>query len=96
MSKHTKDANETLRQSRTFGTVKGHYLNLGLCGPCAAQAAFGHQIGFSRSNPPCEGCLPTISSFPVKEPGPWRSSSPRRGAEFSLTASIGAAVAGRC
>lgn len=76
----TRDANETPRQARTFSTVKGHYLTLGLCSPCAAQAAFGHQLGFSRSKPPCNSCRAIIASFPVEEPGPWRSRSPRRGA----------------
>lgn len=77
----SRDANETPRQARTFSTMKGHYLTLGLCSPCAAQAAFGHQLGFSRSNPPCDSCSSTIGTFPVREPGPWRSSSPRRGAQ---------------
>ena len=65
----TRDANETPRQARTFSTVKGHYLTLGLCSPCAAQAAFGHQLGFSRSKPPCNSCRAIIASFPVEELG---------------------------
>lgn len=73
-----KDNPETIRQARTWVTTKGHYLELGLCSTCAAQAAYGHQLGFGRANPPCASCLPVILSLPVNELGEWRSSSPRR------------------
>lgn len=79
-----KDEAETIRQARTWVTVKGHYLQLRLCSACAAQAAYGHQIGFSRINSPCDSCRPTILSLPVKEPGEWRSDSPRRGDAHSV------------
>jgi hypothetical protein len=69
---------ETLRQARSFDANKKHYLALGLCGPCAAQAAWGHQIGFSSSRRPCSACQTAIASFPTAQPGPWRSDSPRR------------------
>lgn len=52
---------------------------------CAAQAAWGHQLGFSRSNPPCLKCANVIAGFPVREPGMWKSNSLRRGAPFSLS-----------
>lgn len=58
--------------------TKDHYVALGLCSVCAAQAAYGHQIGFIRTNAPCSSCLPLILALPVNEPGEWRSSSPRR------------------
>jgi hypothetical protein len=70
---------ETLRQARSFDANKNHYLALGLCGPCAAQAAWGHQIGFSNSHRPCSACQTAIATFPTAQPGPWRSDSPRRG-----------------
>ncbi|NYD78436.1 hypothetical protein SAMN05216555_10988 [Arthrobacter cupressi] len=76
-------AAETLRQARTFDRIKRHYEGLGLCGPCAAQAAWGHQIGFSQSKAPCEDCQPIVDGFPVAKPNGWRSNSPRRGVEFS-------------
>lgn len=74
---------ETPRQARTFDSYKEHYLGLGLCGPCAAQAAFGHQLGFSRSKSPCEVCISLVAGFPVPETNSWRSSSPRHGAKLS-------------
>jgi hypothetical protein len=74
---------ETLRQARTFDSNKEHYVSLGLCNPCAAQAAFGHQLGFSRSKPPCQACRPVVALFSVKEANHWRSQSPRHGAKFS-------------
>lgn len=74
---------ETLRQARTFDSNKGHYESLGLCNPCAAQAAWGHQLGFSECKPPCQECQPLVDRFPVAKPNQWRSNSPRRGAEFS-------------
>lgn len=74
---------ETLRQARTFDSNKKHYAGLGLCSPCAAQAAWGHQVGFSGSKPPCQKCQPIVDTFPVVKGGKWRSSSPRCGAKLS-------------
>jgi hypothetical protein len=74
---------ETLWQARSWDATKRHYLSLGLCGICASQAAWGHQQGFTRVNPPCLSCLPVVLTFPVNEPGEWRSNSPRRGAPMS-------------
>lgn len=74
---------ETPRQARSWDATKRHYRSLGLCGACAAQAAWGHQLGFTTVNPPCLVCLPVVLSFPVNEPGEWRSNSPRRGAPLS-------------
>lgn len=81
---------ETLRQARTFDSTKGHYVKLGLCKPCAAQAAWGHQLGFSELlHQPCDVCQVLVDTFPVSEPGRWRSNSPRRGAKFSLSLRAG-------
>lgn len=85
MTRPTNDSVETLWQARSFDTNKRHYQGLGLCGPCAAQAAWGHQLGFSRIDPPCGVCQPLVDTFPVDKPGMWRSHSPRRGASFSST-----------
>lgn len=76
------DAPETIRQAWTFDTMKRRYLRLGLCSACAAQAAWGHQLGFSRSNPPCADCQAAVDGFPSKRPNGWHASSPRHGAEF--------------
>jgi hypothetical protein len=74
---------ETIRQAQTWDATKRHYILLGLCLRCAAKAAWGHQQGFTKVNPPCFACLPVVLSFPVNEPGEWRSDSPRRGAPLS-------------
>lgn len=74
---------ETNRQALTWDATKRHYILLGLCPRCAAQAAWGHQQGFAKVNPPCFACLPVVLTFPVNEHGEWRSNSPRRGASLS-------------
>lgn len=81
MSRPANDSAETYRQARSFDTNKRHYEALGLCGRCAAQAAWGHQLGFSRIKPPCGGCWPLVDTIPVDKTGKWRSKSPRRGAK---------------
>jgi hypothetical protein len=67
------DAPETLRQAKRWDEVKVHYQRKGLCGSCAAQAAWGSQIGFSRIMPPCDDCFPIVVRFPGKGAGDWRS-----------------------
>lgn len=83
-SRRAQDPVESLRQARTFDTTKRHYEDLGLCRFCAAQAAWGHQLTFSRINPPCHECQLRVDDFPVAEPGRWRCDSPRRGIKFSF------------
>jgi hypothetical protein len=85
MSLLVQDPVETLRQARIFDSTKRHYERLGLCRICAAQAAWGHQLGFSRvTKQPCRECQPFVDRFPRARPGKWRSYSPRSGAKFSL------------
>jgi len=67
----------------TWEARKRRYLRLGLCHRCAAQAAWGHQLGFSQSKPPCPDCQPIVDTFPVRKPNNWHASSPHRGAKFS-------------
>jgi hypothetical protein len=50
------DRPETVRQAQTWETVKGHYVAAGLDDGCAGQAAYGHQMGFSRVKDPCVTC----------------------------------------
>lgn len=85
MSRRARDPVETPRQARTFDATKRHYERLGLCRTCAAQAGWGHQLGFSRINQPCKRCQALVDTFPVARSGRWRSNSPRRGASFSYT-----------
>lgn len=82
-SRSFDDHNETVRQATTFEAIRKHYVRLGLCSRCAPQAAYGHQLGFSRAQPPCKKCQPIVDTFPVAKPNQWRSNSPRRGAKFS-------------
>jgi hypothetical protein len=50
------DQPETLRQARRWDQVKAGYLKRGLCSPCAAQLAWGQQLGPSHAAPPCREC----------------------------------------
>src|SRR5690606_10003832 len=54
---------ETLEQARTWDRVKTAYLRDGFCDPCAAQAAWGHQNGFTRVRPICGLCVGTIPTY---------------------------------
>lgn len=49
-----RDKPETPRQAATWENVKNRYAEAGLCNACAGQAAYGHQMGFARVQPPCE------------------------------------------
>jgi len=69
----------------TWDRIKARYVGDGLCDACAAQAAYGHQLGWHyhssrewpevdrRIKPPCPACAPIVATFPVAVPGsPWR------------------------
>jgi hypothetical protein len=66
------DGPETLNEAKHWQTRNTRYLGLGLCHVCSAQAAYGHQLGFSRIHPPCEKCAPIVEGFPFPAVGPWR------------------------
>jgi hypothetical protein len=42
--------------ARLWERVKSAYVADGFCHGCAAQAAYGHQLGFSQIEPPCGAC----------------------------------------
>jgi hypothetical protein len=50
---------ETLIQAANWQKHKARYLDSGLCDPCAAQAAWGHQkqVGRARVRPLCDQCV---------------------------------------
>lgn len=48
-----RDKPETVRQAGTWENVKRRYADAGLCDGCAGQAAYGHQLGFTRIKDPC-------------------------------------------
>jgi hypothetical protein len=68
---------ETVSEARYWTTLEGRYVTLGLCHTCAAQAAWGHQLGWGDINPPCDSCQPIVAGFPspTREDSPWRKHS---------------------
>lgn len=66
---------ETLRQAKHWDERKQHYLRLGLCHRCAAQAAYGHADGFGRVKAPCINCTDIVATFPTRRANNWRSKS---------------------
>lgn len=74
------DRPETITQAIRWQTVKNHYVTLGLCHVCAAQAANGHQIGFTRINQQCTDCAGVVAGFPDGAANGWRSQSYRKAA----------------
>ena len=75
---------ETREAARGWGNRKTNYLNAGLCHACAAQAAYGHQLGFSHVRPPCGACQPLVDAFDVPAVNGWRTlrAAFKRGAPF--------------
>ncbi len=73
---------ETLDQARAWDRVKGRYLRAGLCHRCAAQAAFGHQVGaggWNAIHPPCADCAPLVELFAYPTASPvWRAITRKR------------------
>src|SRR5699024_126212 len=68
------DPPETLRQAQRWDSAVARYAHAGLCTPCASQAAWGAQIGYSRVRPPCEECAAAVAEFPGAEHvNGWRS-----------------------
>jgi hypothetical protein len=80
------DLPESLSQARAWDRCRAKYAAAGLCDACAAQAAWGHQIGFGyvstrpwleadrRIKAPCESCAPIVAAFPAEagKDSPWR------------------------
>ena len=64
----TENGPETLGQARVWTRKQGRYELAGLDPACAAQAAWGHAVGFQKIKDPCLVCLPIVAAFPV--PGP--------------------------
>jgi hypothetical protein len=52
-TKRKGDRPETVSQAKNWETVKGRYIREGLCNGCAGQAAYGHQLAFTRIQAPC-------------------------------------------
>jgi hypothetical protein len=58
---------ESIRDAQTWETNKNRALRLGLCDRCASQYAWGCQIGFTESHPPCDQCAVIVASRPGRE-----------------------------
>ena len=67
------DPPETAAQVASWERVKRHALDYGLCDRCAAQMAWGAQLGFTRvEHPPCPVCVPLVEALPNAKPNGWR------------------------
>lgn len=73
-SRLTSESPETRSQAHTWEVTANRYQAEGLCRGCAGQAAYGHQLGFSRVRPPCAECRPLVAGFPrsAGRGNPWR------------------------
>jgi hypothetical protein len=71
---------ETVGQAEKWDTDKRKGLAAGLCHACAAQHAWGIQIGFSNSKRPCALCQDVVDkSTGMAKPNGWRRlHAPRR------------------
>ena len=66
------DPPENLSQAQYWQWIKNKYFAAGLCNGCAGQAAYGHQLGFSRVHDPCSACRGThVPSALVARHGGW-------------------------
>jgi len=66
---------ETLTEARYWDKVCSQVRRLGLCNKCAAQYAWGVQIGFTYSHPPCSKQCQAIVDASQGRPRPngWRT-----------------------
>jgi hypothetical protein len=68
------DPPETPGQAAAWERVKNHAMRYGLCHRCAAQLAWGAQLGYARvEHPPCSMCAPLVEALPVARPNGWRT-----------------------
>ena len=67
---------ETVTQAKVWDRKRKRYLIAGLCNVCAAQAAWGHALGFGkdRIKEPCNACQPIVDGLPDAGPrgSKWR------------------------
>ncbi len=65
---------ETIEQAKRWDVQKSRALAQGLCSRCAAQYAWGLQVGFTRSHPPCSSCAVIIGAVVGEgRPNGWRN-----------------------
>jgi hypothetical protein len=70
--KHTEP--ESISQAKVWDRKCKRYRIAGLCDPCSANAAWGHQLGFGDIPDPCSACQPTVNAFDTSGPkgSKWR------------------------
>lgn len=59
----TARRSESGSQARRWDWIKTRYLQDGFCDACAAQAAYGHQLGFSQVAPVCDRCRGKVPTY---------------------------------
>jgi hypothetical protein len=65
---------ETLYQAQWWDVQKSRAIAHGLCEECAAQYAWGLQLGFTRSHPPCPRCAAIVAvTSGIVRPNGWRN-----------------------
>jgi hypothetical protein len=70
------DAPETPGMVAAWERNRNRYKRAGLCDYCGTKAAYGHQLGFARIEPPRVCCAAVMASFPVPKPNGWRALAP--------------------
>lgn len=74
---------ETPAQAAAWTVAKARYTRAGLCPRCAAQGAWGHQLGFSNVKPPCDQCQPIVATFPQRASASWSKLTQHTAAEYT-------------
>lgn len=75
MTRSVKTATpETPAQVAEWTRRNSQYAEALGCYRCAAQLAWGHQVGFGRlEHQPCDDCAPLVAAFPQPTGGAWRA-----------------------
>lgn len=80
---------ETPSQAATWERVQLNARVAGLCDACAAQFAWGAQLGFTNVHPPCKACRSIVDALPSLRPNGWRSVTGSAGAARNWVAAAG-------
>jgi len=65
---------ESIHQAERWERVKRQGVRFGLCIVCAAQVAWGAQLGFSQTTrQPCATCAPLMAALPVSQANGWQT-----------------------
>lgn len=72
MVPNTATRPETLDQAHRCDVQKSRAIARGLCDKCAGQYAWGLQVGFTHSRPPCSSCAVILAATPGEtRPNGW-------------------------